>query len=136
MIDKETMLMAVEKYKLMRTDNIIYGTNIPKVKFILPTPIGTEVVFEETKFFFFVFDEKGIRIITTDLKFEYFFKWEDIKDVKISKFLIIGKLSFVYNGNKFVFQLNRFVFGNQWISNNTKLLESNNYYIKRDLHIS
>ncbi len=129
MINEKTMLMAVEKYKLERKDNIIYGTNIPKVKFVLPTLTGAKVKFEATQFFFFVFDEKGIRIITTNLEFEYFFKWEDIENIKISKFLIIGKLSFIYNGNKFAFQLNRFVFGNQWISDNTKLLENNNYYI-------
>ncbi len=131
MINEKAMLMAAEKYKLERKDNIIYGTNIPKVKFVLPTLSGTKVKFEATQFFFFVFDERGIKIITTNLEFEYFFKWEDIKNIKISKFLIIGKLSFIYNGNKFAFQLNRFVFGNKWISNNTRLLEDNNYYIKK-----
>lgn len=133
MVNEKSMLRAVQKYELLRTDNIIYGTNIPKIKFILPTLSGVETKFEDTQFFFFVFDEKGIRIITTNLLFEYFFKWEEIKNIKISKFFIIGKLSFLYNGKKFAFQLNRFVFGNPWISKNTKFLEDNNYYITNNM---
>ncbi len=133
MVNEKLMLQAVQKFGLQRDDNIIYGTNIPKIKFILPTLSGAETKFEDTEFFFFVFDEKGIRIITTNLLFEYFFCWEEIKNIKISKISIIGKLSFLYNGQKFKFQLNRFVFGNRWISKNTKFLEGNNYYIANNM---
>ena len=128
MISEKTMLLAVEKYGLTRRDNINYGTNIPKVKFVLPTPTGAHVKFTESQFFFFIFDEKGIRIITTDLKFDYFFSWKYIEKIKITKILIASKLSFTYQGNKFSFQLNRFVVGNSWISTNTNFLDDNDYY--------
>lgn len=121
----------IEKYKISKTNNIIYGTNIPMPNMILPTPMKTFIKFDESKHYFFYFDEEGITIYSVDGKECSTIYWSRVEEFKISHFLIIGKLSIKTGGNTYKFQLNRFVLGCNWIPINTKFLESNNYYYKK-----
>lgn len=42
----------IEKYKITKTNNIIYGTNIPMPNMILPTPWKTYIKFDQTEYYF------------------------------------------------------------------------------------
>lgn len=121
---------VIEKYKISKTNNIIYGTNIPMPNMVLPTPWKTYIRFDESEFYFFYFDEDGITIYTIDGKDSAFIDWNSVEDFKISHFLIVGKMMIKTGGNTYKFQINRFVLGCNWIPINTKFLESNHYYYK------
>lgn len=49
----EQLENVIKKYQIMKTNNIIYGTNIPMPKAVLPTPWKTYIRFDETKYYFF-----------------------------------------------------------------------------------
>lgn len=120
---------VIEKYKILDTDNIIYGTNIPMPKAIIPTPWKTYIKFDETQFYFFHFNESGIRIYPIDGETYADIPWEKVDDFKITHVSILGKMTIkIKDGNTYKFQLNRFVLGCPWIGKNTKYLEGNNYF--------
>lgn len=121
----------IEKYKISKTNNIIYGTNIPMPNMVLPTPFKTYIRFDKSEFYFFYFDEEGIVIYTRDGSSFVKIDWNDVEDFKISHFFIIGKMMIKTNGQVYKFQINRFVLGCNWIPINTKFLEENNYYYKK-----
>lgn len=121
----------IEKYKISKTKNIIYGTNIPMPNMILPTPMRTFIKFDESKHYFFYFDEEGITIYSVDGKESSTIYWSRVEEFKISHFFIIGKMIIKTGGNTYKFQLNRFVIGCNWIPINTKFLKSNNYYYNK-----
>ena len=127
MITKQ-MEELIEKYKISKTNNIIYGTNIPMPNMVLPTPWKTYIKFDKTEYFFFYFDEAGITLYTTDGESCVSIPWSEVEDFKISHIFIIGKMMIKTNGKTYKFQLNRFVFGCRWIPINTRYLESNNYF--------
>ena len=58
----EQLNNVIEKYNIEKTENIIYGTNIPMPNAVVPTPWKTYVRFKESEFYFFYFDEQGIKI--------------------------------------------------------------------------
>ncbi len=119
---------VIQKYNIEKTENIIYGTNIPMPKAVIPTPLKTYIKFDKTEFYFFYFDEKGITLYLIDGSNYAFISWDDIEDFKVSHFLIIGKMTIKTKGNTLKFQINRFVVGCPWIKGNTKYLESKNYF--------
>lgn len=121
----------IEKYKISKTNNIIYGTNIPMPNLILPTPMKTYIRFDKTEYYFFYFDEEGITIYSRDGKDYATIYWSRVEDFKISHFFIIGKMMIKTGGNTYKFQINRFVIGCNWIPINTKFLEENNYFYKK-----
>ncbi len=122
---------VIEKYKITKTNNIIYGTNIPMPNKVIPTPWKTYIRFDETKYYFFLFDEKGITIYDRDGEDYAMIPWEDIVDFKVQHVFILGKMTIQTKTDTFKFQLNRFVLGCPWIKTNTKYLESNHYFYNR-----
>lgn len=130
MITKE-LNNVIEKYNIAKTNNIIYGTNIPMPNAIVPTPWKTQIRFEETAYYFFYFDEIGIKIYLTNGKGYIEIPWEDVIDFKISHFLIIGKMTIQTKLDTYKFQINRSVVGCPWIKTNTKYLESVNYFYNK-----
>lgn len=106
----------LEKYKITKTKNIIYGTNIPMPNCILPTPWKTYINFEESAYYFFYFDEIGIAIYERDGEKFVKIPWEEVKDFKVSHVFILGKMTIQIGTNTYHFQLNRFVFGCPWIA--------------------
>lgn len=130
MINKQ-LNELIEKYKISKTNNIIYGTNIPMPNMILPTSMKTFIKFDKSEYYFFYFDEEGITIYSRDGKDCSTIYWSRVEDFKISHFFIFGKMMIRTGGNTYKFQINRFVFGCNWIPINTKFLESNNYYYNK-----
>ncbi len=120
----------IEKYHIVNTDNIIYGTNIPMPTAIIPTPWKTYIKFEKSEYYFFCFDEGGITLYLRDGSGYAVIPWSEIIDFKISKFLIIGKMTVTTKNYTLKFQINRFVFGCPWIGENTRFLEEHNYFYK------
>jgi len=123
---------VIKKYKITKTKNIIYGTNIPMPKAVIPTPFKTYIKLDKTEYYFFYFDERGITLYLRDGSDYATIPWSEIEDFKISKFLIIGKMNIKFKNSLLKFQINRFVFGCPWIKENTKYLESNNYFYKKN----
>ncbi len=121
----------IDKYKITKTNNIIYGTNIPMPNMILPTPWKTYIKFDNTEYYFFYFDEFGITIYPTDGSVCATIEWKQIKDFKVSHISILGKMTIKTTENTYKFQLNRMVIGCHWIKENTKYLENNNYFYKK-----
>lgn len=119
---------VIEKYKITETSNIIYGTNIPMPNKVIPTPWKTYIRFDETQFYFFLFNEKGITLYTRNSESYANILWEDVVDFKISHIFILGKMMIKTKNNVYNFQINRFVIGCPWIKENTRYLESNNYF--------
>lgn len=119
---------VIEKYKITKTENIIYGTNIPMPKAVIPTPFKTYIKLDKTEYYFFYFDKDGITIYLRDGEGYATIPWTDITNFKISKFLIIGKMTIKTNDYTYKFQLNRKVVGCPWITKNTKNLEEHNYF--------
>lgn len=116
----------IEKYKITKTNNIIYGTNIPMPNLILPTPWKTYIKFDESERYFFYFDEFGITIYPLEGDTCATIEWNKIKDFKVSHISILGKMIIKTEENIYKFQLNRMVIG----KTNTKYLEDNNYFYK------
>ena len=98
---------------------------------VIPTPWKTYIRFDETQFYFFLFNEKGITLYTRDSESCATILQEDVVDFKISHIFILGKMTIKTKDNIYNFQINRFVFGCPWIKENTKYLESNNYFYKK-----
>ena len=101
---------VIEKYKITERNNIIYGTNIPMPNKVIPTPWKTYIKFDETQFYFFLFNSKGITLYTRDGENYATILWEDIVDFKISHVFILGKMKIKTRDNIYNFQINRFVF--------------------------
>lgn len=118
----------IEKYKITETDNIIYGTNIPMPNTVIPTPWKTYIKFDQTEYYFFLFNEKGITIYPTNGETYAVIPWNEVEDFKISHIFILGKMTIKTKQAKYNFQINRFVFGCPWIKKNTEYLEGNNYF--------
>ncbi len=118
----------IEKYKIIETDNIIYGTNIPMPNRIIPTPWKTYIRFDKTEYYFFYFDEKGITLYPTSGETYATIPWEQVTDFKVTHLFILGKMTIKTKDYRYKFQINRFVLGCPWISKNTKYLEGNNYF--------
>lgn len=124
----EQLQNVIKKYNIAKTENIIYGTNIPMPKAVIPTPWRTYIRFDQSQYYFFYFDEKGITLYLRDGSDCATIPWSEIEDFKISKFLILGKMMIKTKTNTLKFQINRFVLGCPWIRDNTKYLEENNYF--------
>lgn len=127
MINKQ-LEEVIRKYQISKTQNIIYGTNIPTPRLVIPTPWRTYIRFDQSAYYFFYFDEKGVGLYLRDASDSLFIPWSEIEDFKISKFLILGKMTIKTKNNVLKFQINRKVVGCPWIKTNTKYLEENNYF--------
>jgi len=130
MINKQLELI-IEKYKITKTQNIIYGTNIPMPNMIIPTGRKTFIRFDETEKYFFYFDEKGITIYSFDGEDYAKIDWSEVKDFKVKHVSILGKMTVQTKENTYKFQLNRFVIGCPFIKINTRYLEENHYFYQK-----
>ena len=119
---------VIKKYNIEKTNNIIYGTNIPMPNAVVPTPWNTYITIEHSAYYFFYVDEQGIKIYLTNGEGFIEIPWEDITYFKISHIFIIGKMTIKTKLDTYKFQINRFVVGCPWIKTNTKYLESVNYF--------
>lgn len=119
---------VIEKYKITKTSNIIYGTNIPMPNMVLPTPWKTYIKFEKSEYYFFYFDEQGIKIYSLDGEDFAEIPWEQITNFKIKHIWILGKMTIKTESGTYQFQINRMVIGCPWIRENTKYLEDNHYF--------
>lgn len=131
MFINDQLKKVTEKYGIARTDQILYGTNIPMPKAVLPTPWKTYLRFDQTEFYFFYFDERGFSLFTRDGEGSAFLSWSDITDFKVSYIGMIGKMTVKTADSTYKFQLNRFVFGCPWIGVNTRLLKSKGFFYPR-----
>lgn len=122
----------INKYKITKTNNIIYGTNIPMPNKVIPTPWKTYIRFDQVEKYFFYFDEEGITIYPVEGDNYATILWSDVKDFKMSHISILGKMTIKTEDNIFKFQINRMVIGCPWIKNNRKFLEEHNYYFKNN----
>lgn len=118
----------IKKYNITETDKIICGTNIPKIKKVIPTPWEPYISFEEGKYYFFKFNNEGITIYSLDGENSETIYWHNVTDFEVSHIFIVGKMKIRTKTDEYVFQLNRFVLGCPWVSKNTKYLESQNYF--------
>ncbi len=116
------------KYKITKTSNILYGTNIPMPNMVVPTPWKTYIRFDKSEYYFFYFDEEGITIYSIDGENYAKIGWNEITDFKISHVFILGKMTIKTRENTYKFQLNRFVIGCPWLGINRKYLEEKNYF--------
>lgn len=57
MINKQ-LENIISKYNITKTNNIIYGTNIPMPNRVVPTPWKTYIRFDKTEKFFFILMKK------------------------------------------------------------------------------
>lgn len=87
--------------------------------------------FEESKYYFFRFDNLGMTVYSLDGTDTLNIPWSEVISFKISHILILGKMTVKTNDMTYKFQLNRFVIGCPWIKTNTKYLEKNNYFYKK-----
>ena len=127
----EQLNNIIKKYNIEKTQNIIYGTNIPMPNAVVPTPWKTYIKFEQSEFYFFYFDEQGIKIYLRNGEGYIEILWSDVIDFKISHILIIGKMTIKTKYDTYKFQINRFVLGCPWIKTNTQYLESVNYFYNK-----
>jgi len=128
----EKLNNLINKYQIMKTRNIIYGTNIPMPKAVIPTPFKTYIRFDESRYYFFYFDEKGITIYDVDGESYAFISLNDVYNFKVSHIFILGKMTIkLKNKQTLKFQINRYVVECPWIKTNTKYLESYNYFYNR-----
>ncbi len=119
---------VIQKYNITETDNIIYGTNISMPNKVIPTPWKTYIKFDQIEYYFFLFNETGITLYSTDGENCATIQWEDVIEFKISHIWILGKMKIKTKDATYQFQLNRFVFGCPWIKKNTRYLENNHYF--------
>lgn len=127
----EQLNNVIKKYNIEQTQNIIYGTNIPMPNAVVPTPWKTYVKFEQSEFYFFYFDEQGIKIYLRNGEGYIEIPWADVIDFKISHILILGKMTIKTKDDTYKFQINRFVVGYPWIKTNIQYLESVNYFYNK-----
>lgn len=81
----------LSKFKITKTNNIIYGTNIPMPNMVIPTPWRTYIKFDKTYYYFFYFDEKGITIYPTTLEGSITISWDEEKILKLVISLFLEK---------------------------------------------
>lgn len=124
----EQLNNVIEKYEIVKTDNIIYGTNIPMPNKVIMSGGKVKVKFDKSLYYFFYFDEEGITLYSTDGEAYATIFWNQVVNFKISHVAILGKMTIETNDDKYEFQINRFVLGCPWIKKNTKYLEENNYF--------
>ncbi len=127
----EQMNKVIQKYGIEKTDRIIYGTNIPMPRAVLPTPWKTYIKFDRTERYFFYFDEEGFSLYTLDGENSASIPWSEVVDFKVTHIAILGKMTIKTADNTYKFQTNRFVIGCPWIVPNTKLLEKNSYFYRK-----
>lgn len=120
----------IEKYNVKDTKNIIYGTNIPMPKVVIPTPWATYINFEKVEYYFFYFSSEGVRIYPISGDGYIDIPWEDVLDFKMRHILIVGKMSIKTKDATYKFQINRAVIGCPWIRKNIKYLESVHYFYR------
>lgn len=130
MINKQ-LEEIINKYKITKTDNIIYGTNIPMPNMVIPTPWKTYIKFDTTERYFFYFDEDGIKIYPVDGENYAEIFWKDVLDFKMSHISILGKMTVKTTYGEFKFQINRMVIGCSWIKKNREHLEKYNYFYNK-----
>lgn len=122
----------IKKYKIMKTNNIIYGTNIPMPNMILPTPWKTYIRFDSTQYYFFYFDEEGITIYPTNGDYYASIPWSKVVKFNIKYIFILGKMTIkLDDGTTYKFQINKYVIGCPWIKINRKHLENYNYFYNK-----
>lgn len=131
MITKQ-LQMIIEKYQIEKTNQIIYGTNIPMPKKVIPTLRKTYIEFDRTEYYFFYFDEEGITLYSIDGENCATIFWTQIVDFKINHLGIIGKMTIKTKEDTYKFQINRMVIGCPWIKPNTKYLEAHNYFYPKE----
>lgn len=124
----EQLEKLISKYHIVETESILYGTNIPMPRMVLPTPWGTHIRFKESKYYFFYFDKDGITIYPIDGSDYAFIPWEQVTEFRVSHLFILGKMSIKTTSGHYRFQLNRWVVGCPWIPDNTKYLEEQHYF--------
>ncbi len=127
----EQLNAVIDKYKITKLQNIIYGTNIPMPNRVIPTPWKTYIRFDKTEYYFYLFDENGITFYPRDGSEYATIYWKDVIDFKISHIFILGKMTIKTKDGTYKFQINRMVIGCPWIKQNTKYLEENNYFYKK-----
>jgi len=130
MINKQ-LEEIINKYKITKTNNIIYGTNIPMPNMVLPTPLATYIRFDKTEKYFFYFDEEGITIYPIDGETYARIPWSEVEDFKMTHISIIGKMTIKTHNQVLKFQINRMVIGCNWIKRNREYLEENNYFYQK-----
>ncbi len=130
MINKQ-LEEIINKYKITKTDNIIYGTNIPMPNMVIPTPWKTYIRFDDVQCYFFYFDEEGITIYPVDGESYAKILWSDVSDFKMKHIAILGKMTIKTTYGEFKFQINRMVIGCPWIRKNREHLEGYNYFYKK-----
>ncbi len=130
MINKQ-LEEIINKYKITKTDNIIYGTNIPMPNMVIPTPWKTYIRFDKTERYFFYFDEDGITIYSFDGESYAMIPWSNILEFKMTHIAIIGKMTIKTIDGEFKFQINRMVIGCPWIKKNREHLEGYNYFYQK-----
>ncbi len=128
----EQLENIIKKYQIMKTNNIIYGTNIPMPKKVIPTPWKTYIRFDASERYFFYFDEKGIIIYPTSGETYANIPWSKVVKFKISYIFIIGKMTIkMEDGTVYKFQINKYVVGCPWIKTNREYLENYNYFYNK-----
>lgn len=118
----------IEKYKITKTNNIIYGTNIPMPNTIIPTPWKTYIKFDQVERYFFYFDEKGITIYPINGETYATIPWLQVTNFQIKHLFILGKMMIQTKDTTYQFQMNRYVIGCSWIKRNTEYLEDYHYF--------
>ena len=118
----------IDKYKITKTNNIIYGTNIPMPNMVLQTPWRTYIKFDRTERYFFYFDENGITIYSINGEDYAMIPWSEVQDFKMQHVSIIGKMTIKTADYEYKFQINRMVIGCSWIKRNREYLESKHYF--------
>ena len=83
-------------------------------------------------FYMMSFDYDGITFMCYEnLKFieeVYFFDYQSVTDFKTKKKGAELKMSFMYNGNKIEFMLQRYALGSPWIKEYMHYLEENHFF--------
>ncbi len=122
---------VIEQYKITKTKNILYGTNIPMPNMVIPTGIKTYIRFDETEKYFFYFDEQGITIYPISGESSANIPWTQVENLQVKHISILGKMTIQTKEGTYQFQLNRFVLGCPWIKINTRYLEENHYFYQK-----
>lgn len=126
----EKMNEIIDREKITKTSNIVYGANIPKVKSIIPTPWKSYIKFEETVIYFYYFDELGITLYPFKNDDKIFIPWEKIEKFKVKRTIMYRKMIIEINKVKYKFQITNKLIGCPWLGENIKFLESYNYFYK------
>ena len=118
----------IEKYKITKTSNIIFGTNYIKPKLIIPTPWKPYIKYTNLETYFLFFDTLGIIIYKTDTTLYKKISWQDVTYFKVKKVLAAGNITIKTKTDTYKFQINRCVLASHKIRENTRYIEENNYF--------